>query len=131
VTKTHREEDSFAQILLQICDCRKRGTTATKVNAEREPSSSRRRNGTDRVGPSAWRQLLRVTCEESARVVRYYSPPADSLQARSLFTFFRGSFHFSSSNSKDAEYSLISAYFLSRMKNFPRFFTAWISLVEF
>lgn len=47
----------------------------------------------DQVLDANYCESGRVACEESARVVRYYSPPADSLKVYSLFTFSRVSFH--------------------------------------
>jgi len=85
-------------LLKAFFKCRKRGATATKENAKWAVVTNRRRNGTNRVGQMLdgnYCESGRVTCEESARVVRYYSPPANSLQVYSLLTFFRDSFHFS------------------------------------
>lgn len=77
---------------------RKRGATATQGNAEWavvEADDETALTVSDQMLDGNYCESGRVTCEESARIVRYYSPPAGSLQVCPLFTFFRDSVHFS------------------------------------
>lgn len=108
--KTHREEEvSFIQSLLQMSktwsdrDKGKRGMGRRRTDDETALTVS------DQMLDGNYCESGRVTCEASARVVRYYSPPTGSLRVCSLFTFFHDSlFIFPvTSNSKYAEYSPI------------------------
>lgn len=89
---THREEEDSVPSSNAIAgNVERPRRTKTRVG----PSSDQRRNNTDRVGPSAWRELLRVwpshlwgVCAASSVTTR--RPQVLYL----LFTFSLGSFHF-------------------------------------
>lgn len=77
--KTHRDEEYSRPLRIFSEWQPKTWSDREKRRRGKGPSSSWRRDGTERVGRSAWRRLLRGPRRlrgVCAAIVRYYSPPA-------------------------------------------------------